>query len=242
MLDKNSIDPVSQRGSLHTIGMLGETSLHAELIAWYAKAGDLFEVPVEGYWIDILRGDLLIEVQTRSFTSIKSKLLSLLPRHKVHLIYPLPIEKWIVRQPSASGAITRRKSPLRGGYENAFRELIRFPQLVPHPNFTLEILRTREEEFWLEDGKGSWRRRGWSIVDRRLLEVVESLVLADPQDFLHFLPPDMPASFTNQELAVAIKQPVKLAQKMTYCLKAMGILKQNGRRGRSYLYSIQEAK
>jgi hypothetical protein len=222
--------------------MLGETSLHAELIAWYAKPGDLFEVPVDGDWIDILRGDLLIEVQTRSFTSIKNKLLSLLTLHRVRLIYPLPVEKWIVRQPAGGAAATRRKSPLRGGYENAFRELIRFPQLIAHPNLTLEILRTREEEIWREDGKGSWRRRGWSIAGRRLLGVVESLVLANPHDFLVFLPPDMPASFTNQELANAIKRPIKLAQKMTYCLKAMGILEQNGRRGRAYLYSIQEAR
>jgi hypothetical protein len=239
--DTNSTGSIIPRGKLNGIGVLGESSLHASLIAWYAQAGDLFEVPVDGYLIDILRGDLLIEVQTRRFAAIKSKLSHLLINQNVRLVYPLPYEKWIVRLPAEGKAAIRRKSPLHGGFENLFRELIRFPQLIAHPNFSLEILRTREEECWREDGKGSWRRKGWSIADRRLLEVIDSLVLADPQDFLRFIPPDISASFTNQELALALKKPAKLAQKMTYCLKAMGVLEQTGRRGRSNLYTIREA-
>jgi hypothetical protein len=220
--------------------MLGESSLHASLIEWYARPGDLFEVPVDGYLIDILRGDLLIEVQTRHFTALKSKLRHLLPHHRLRLVYPLPTEKWIIRLPADGQAARRHKSPLRGGDEKVFRELIRFPQLIAHPNFSLEIVRTREEEYWREDGKGSWRRQGWSIADRRLLGVVDLLTLAQPQDFRRFLPPDLPDSFTNRDLARALKQPVRSIQKMTYCLNAMGVLEQTGKRGNSNLYTLKK--
>ena len=49
------------------IGTLNEGSLHAALKLWYADPGDLVEHPVDGYVIDLVRDDLLIEVQTGGF-------------------------------------------------------------------------------------------------------------------------------------------------------------------------------
>ncbi len=54
---------------MNTIGSLNEKSLHAALKAWCLQPGDQTEVPVDGYIIDIVRGDLLIEVQTRNFST-----------------------------------------------------------------------------------------------------------------------------------------------------------------------------
>ena len=79
------------------IGLLNEKPLHASLKAWYAQPGDRFEVPVGGFVIDIVRDDVLLEIQTGSFASIKSKLAKLLESHQIRLIYPIAEEKWIVR-------------------------------------------------------------------------------------------------------------------------------------------------
>ena len=49
------------------IGLLNEKPLHASLKQWYARPGDRFEVAVDGFVIDIVRDDLLIEIQTRNF-------------------------------------------------------------------------------------------------------------------------------------------------------------------------------
>src|SRR6185503_11946586 len=68
------------------IGLLNEKPLHASLKQWYARPGDQFEVPVGGFVIDIVRDDLLIEIQTRNFSSIKSKLNKLAHSHRVRLI------------------------------------------------------------------------------------------------------------------------------------------------------------
>lgn len=43
-------------------------------------------LPVDGYIIDIVRGDLLIEVQTRNFSALKAKLLTLTAKCPVRLI------------------------------------------------------------------------------------------------------------------------------------------------------------
>lgn len=69
------------------IGILRERPLHASLKHWYAQAGDRFEVPVDGYVIDLVRGDLLIEIQTRGFAPMKRKVTDLLARgHPVRIV------------------------------------------------------------------------------------------------------------------------------------------------------------
>ena len=48
------------------IGLLNEKELHASLKQWYARPGDRFEIPVDGFVIDIVRDDLLIEIDLAS--------------------------------------------------------------------------------------------------------------------------------------------------------------------------------
>src|SRR6185295_18613276 len=93
------------------IGLLNEKPLHASLKQWYARPGDRFEVPVDGFVIDIVRDNLLIEIQTRNLSAISSKLSRLTQTHQVRLIYPIVKEKWIVRSGSAcSGASNSSES------------------------------------------------------------------------------------------------------------------------------------
>jgi hypothetical protein len=224
------------------IGSLNETTLHADLKRWYAQPGDRLETKVDGYVVDIVREDLLIEIQTRNFSQCKRKLHKLTERHPVRLIYPIPQEKWIVRL-AADGEtrLSRRKSPRRGRLEQLFAELVRLPGLIAHPNFSLEVVFIQMEEIQLDDGRGSWRRKGRSIQDRRLLEVVSQREFLTPEDFLALLPPGLPALFTTRDLARALAQPRYVAQKMAYCLSRMGVLVQAGKRGNYYLYGIAPA-
>jgi hypothetical protein len=56
------------------IGLLNEKPLHASLKEWYSQPQDQFEVAVDGFVIDIVRDDLLLEIQTANLASVKSKL------------------------------------------------------------------------------------------------------------------------------------------------------------------------
>lgn len=166
------------------IGLLNEGSLHSQLKTFYARPGDLCEQNVDGFVIDIVRGNLLIEIQTSSFSKIKRKLLVLLKKHKVRLVYPIPREKWIVYiDPATSEEIRKRKSPKKGKAMNIFGELVRIPGLIKRRGFQIEILYTREKEMRCNDGKGSWRRRGVSIIERQLLKVDESEVFKQKKIF-----------------------------------------------------------
>lgn len=215
-----------------------ETSLHVELKKIYA-GGDpsRMEVSLDGYLIDAVIGDLLIEIQTGNFTALKPKLHKLLAHYPVRVVHPIALEKWIVKLPAESNLpVSRRKSPKRGRVEEIFRELVRIHPWVRNPNFSLEILLTREEEIRRDDGRGSWRRNGWSIEDRRLLDIADSVLFTCPEDYLNLLPQDLDERFTSRELAKAGKYPRYLAQKTLYCLYHLNLVERVARRGRAYVY------
>jgi hypothetical protein len=214
------------------VGTLKETALHAALKAWYARPGDEAEVALEGFFIDLRRGRHLIEIQTRHFSAIQRKLRQLVERHPVRLVHPIARETWIVRVDRRGHALSRRKSPRRGRAEALFLELVSFPDLVAHPNFTLEILMTQEEEWRAPD-----RRRSSRVCDRRLLAVTEQIVFETPADFQRCLPADLPP-FTSRELAQALDVPLYLAQKMTYCLRRMEVVRTAGKRRGAWLYEL----
>lgn len=219
------------------IGLLNEKPLHASLKAWYARPGDRFEVAVDGYVIDIVRDGLLLEIQTAGFTAIKSKLASLLRSHRVRLVHPIAREKWIVRLANGDGRAARRKSPRRGRVEDVFWEMVRIPELPAHRNFSLEVLMIMEDEVRRHEQGKSWRRRGWVVEERRLLDVVDRKVFARPADWLGLLP-EAVEPFTASDLAEARAMPLALAQKMAYTLRQARLVKVIGKRGRSTLYAV----
>lgn len=219
-----------------SIGTLGERSLHAALKEWYGRASDRFEAEVEGYIIDIVRGRQLIEIQTRHLYAMQAKFKRLLPYHSLHVIHPIHREKWIVRQSVAGEPISRRQSPKKGQIANIFYELVRIHPWLTHANLTVEAVLTQEEEILRDDGQGSWRRRGWSVHDRRLLAVVAQRHFTGLADYCAILPHDLPTPFTNNDLAAALNCRSNLAQKITYTLRHIGGLEQVGKQGRSHLY------
>lgn len=223
----------------HLIGTLGERSLHSTLKKWYAQPGDQLEKEVDGFHIDIVRGSLLIEIQTTNFSSIKSKLNKLAEKHPIRLIFPIAQEKWIVRL-AADGKtrLGRRKSPKKGNLYHLFGELVSIPDLIKSKNFSLEVLLIQEEEVRCNDGTGSWRRKGLRIMDRSLIEILSQHLFKKPSDFKTLIPSELPEPYSTKELAEGIDQPRWLAQKMAYCLRHMGVIDVVGKNGNSFLYTL----
>ncbi len=221
------------------IGTLNESSLHQSLKMWYSLEGDMTEQKIDGYYIDILRGDQLIEIQTSNFYSIKVKLRKLLKSHKLHLVYPIPEKKYILKVDKRTGEVlSRRKSPKTGRILDLFDELIRIPDLINHKNFTLEVLIIDLDEIRCDDGKGSWRRKGVSIVDRELTEVKKSFKFNDKHDFIDILNYKPIDQFTNKDFAKKHKIPVYKARKINYTLRKMELLIQVGKKRNEIIHKI----
>ena len=99
---------------------MSEKALHLALKQWYAQPDDRFEVPVDGFVIDIVRDNLLVEIQTGNFAAIKRKVKTLVKDHPLRLVYPIPKDKWIVRlaKDGSGDVLGRRKSPKHGAVEH----------------------------------------------------------------------------------------------------------------------------
>jgi hypothetical protein len=218
-----------------SIGTLREQQLHAGLKQWLAQPGDTFEQKVDGYYIDIVRDDLLIEVQTGSFLKLKNKLNKLLANHRVLLVHPVAATKWIVRKTKRGRKLTRRKSPKRGRIEDIFSELLYIPEIAVHPNFQLRVLLVEQEDIWKDDGRGSWRRKHWSVSDKVLVDVVGGAEFRRLDDYLALIPGNLKVPFTHRQLAEALKAPIWVSTRMSYCLRKMGALEIQGKNGRSML-------
>ena len=125
---------------------LREGSLHAALKARYAAivSGARVEAAVDGFVVDVAGQDELVEIQTGSFASASRKLNRLVASHHVVLVYPIPIEKWLVRVDTDGVVLRRRRSPKRGLALDLFDELVHIPTLIAHPDFRVELPLIRE--------------------------------------------------------------------------------------------------
>ena len=217
------------------IGTLSEKGLHADIKDFLVQPGDKIECPVDGFVADILRDDLLIEIQTQNFGAMRKKLTHLLGYYPVHLVHPIAVERIIIWQDAEGKVIKKRKSPKKGRAINIFEELVYIRDLVMHPNLTFEILMTREEVIRRQDPKRK-KWKGWYVYDRGLVEVVDRIVLGSFKDFKNLLPDDLPTPFTNKELAEMLECTTRHAGSITYTLRRMGVIREVGKRGNAILY------
>jgi len=221
------------------IGILREKPLHASLKRWCTQSGDQVEAAVDGYVVDVVRGDLLIEIQTRGFSGIRPKLTALLASgHRIRLVHPIAVDRWIVKADAAGNILSRRRSPRHGIPADLVTELVSFPDLLAHPCFEVEVLMTVEEEWRRHDPERSWRRHGWTTVERRLLDVLDSHTIAGPADLAALLPAVLPECFTSADLALRLTRPRRTAQQLAYCLRKLGAVEAVGARGRAVEYRL----
>jgi hypothetical protein len=220
------------------IGALNEQPLHAGLKAAYSQPGDRLEAPVGPYIVDILRGALIIEIQTRNVAAVRRKLIALVEGHDVLLIVPIAIRTSVIRLGDGGIESASRLSPRRGAVTDAFDELVSIARLIGHPRFALELALVRVEEVRRPDARRGWRRHGWVTDHRRLAEVVEVVRIASARDLAALLPQGMPDEFTTADLASALGRPRPLAQRMAYCLAMSGAVRSVGKTGNAIRYVV----
>lgn len=222
---------------MNRIGCLNEQPLHAALKRQYAGAVGRVEVKIDNFVVDVCVNGAIIEIQTGNFSSIKTKISQLISGNNLMLVYPIAAEKWLLKYPEGeSGKTLTRKSPKRGRKEEIFSELVSFPELLCSERFSLEIAMIREQEVRVFTGEKPWRKNGWVTVERQLMEILETHTYHKPSDLLTLLHTGLHETFTTGDIARESNIPRRLAQKMAYCLRNMGVIEQIGKEGRSNLY------
>ena len=218
------------------IGVLRETPLHASIKAWYTEPGDEVEVAFERFVIDIVRDDLLIEIQTRALRSMRSKLDALLDAHRFRIVHPIATARTIVKIDDGGEVVSRRRSPKRGRAEDIFSELVSMPTLIDHPNLAIDLPLISEDEVRQRHDTKGRRRGGWTVVSRSLTEVHDVIRIESGNDLGAMLPDSLEDGFTTAELAETHGVPRRLAQQMTYCLRHLGQIRITDKRGNALVY------
>lgn len=214
-----------------------ETTLHRQLKEHYGGEAACCEVRLGGYRIDAVVNGQLIEVQSAPLGAIRDKVRTLVEQHDVLVIKPLAARKTLIKLKKKNGpVVSTRASPRRETVCDLFIELVNFVPLFPHPRLTLDVLLTEQEEHRVPTKRRRRRGKDYRVLDRRLVNVVETYRFRTADDILALLPAELPTAFTTADLARLLNIPRWLAQKMAYCLRRMETIEVVGVSQRSRLY------
>lgn len=225
----------------HGIGMQSEKTLHAVLKNYIDADEDHQEIPVDNYIADIYHDGTITEIQTAGMGAMRAKLACFLRQYPVRIVYPIPAEKWIIWiDPETGEPVKRNRSPLRGSFFHAFKELYRIRPFLVEENLSLELLLIDLDEYRLLDGWSRDKKRGSHRYERIPLRLRDRLVLTCPQDYMQLVPQDLAEPFTSADFAEAVRFRKKGISTVLLLLTEMGVVERVGKKGRYYLYRVTQ--
>ena len=221
------------------IGTLGEKTIHAVLKNYYAPDCEMQEIPIENFVADIFTGTEIIEIQTRSFNVMRRKLDTFLKQYPVTIVHPIPCIKWVSWIDEETGeASPKRKSPKKGNPYQAFVELYKIRPFLKNENLHFKFALIDMEEYRLLNGWSRDKKRGSERFDRIPLEFVEEVCIDRREDYMQFVPFDLPEPFTSREFAKCAKIPMRLANVVLLILTDLSVVTRVGKQGNCYLYEL----
>jgi hypothetical protein len=219
------------------IGTERESSLHRALKFRYAGAAERTEASLGGYVCDgISEAGEILEIQTGSFGPLKRKAPELSALGVVRIVHPIIVSSRIELYDGEGVLLSRRKSPRKGTIWDLFKALLYAPELPLNPNIRIELVLVDIRERRIRDGRGSWRRRGISVVDRELTACHGSLPLHGIGDYGCFIPFPEHEEFTVKLLGDRARISPAIARKTLYVLTKLGVTERIGKEGNAFRY------
>lgn len=193
----------------HSIGVLGEKSLHAVLKWYYEPDGSRHEIKVGEHIADIVGENGIIEIQTRGLSHLKPKLTALLDLCRVTVVHPIIVSKRIISVSDSTGeVISIRRSPRRGTIYSEMRELYALRELLAHKNLTLKLPMLTADEYRTFGVKTNRRKKqrtkkGEYISDIIPTDIIDEITLSQSPDYAILIPDGLPETFGVIEFADA---------------------------------------
>ena len=94
------------------------------------------------------------------------------------------------------------------------------------------------EEYRLLNGWSRDKKKGSTRFDRIPTALVEEVEINCIQDYMQFVPYDLPEQFTTKDFAKAAHIQTSLAQVTLNILYHMGVVERVGKQGKAYLYEV----
>lgn len=244
-MDKQNFKIAIQKATSNTtkngIGTLSEKTLHSVLKYYYQPYDGNHEVKIGSYFVDIICEDGVIEIQTGNFYKLKKKLILLLEVTNVTVVFPIAQIKWIYWIDNQSGEVTKkRKSPKSGTPFDILYELYWIKDIIVNDNLNFIITMLEIDEYRKLDGWSNDKKKGSTKVDKIPSDIISEIEIRTKNDYLYLLPNDLKKEFTAKELAEKTKTTIRKTQCSIQILKHIGVIKQVGKKGRAFLYSLCE--
>ncbi len=221
------------------IGTFKESSLHKTLKSRYAGKSGKREVEKGSYICDAVRENgEIVEVQTGSFGPLKEKVPDLALYNTVRIVHPIIVSKTIALYDEDNNLIRKRKSPRKGTPWDLFKALLYAPELAARKNIIIELVPIDIIEIRKDDGKGSWRRKGVSVIDKTVSAWHKPIELKTQKDYQFFIPFSDDETFTSSDLAKKAGISPALAAKTLYTLTKTGLVSRIEKKGRSWVYTL----
>ncbi len=239
------------------INTLNETPLHRTLKTLYQveNPGSITETPVGPYIADILCPDgSIIEIQTTSVSHLLEKCVHYMEnKHKVTVVYPLPVQKFIETYSPGGELVRRKKSPKKLNIYGVFKELTGIHSILLNRNFTLHVLEVtiseqrRQTEAPVQSSNGRRRfLKDWVKYGKKLEEISTRHIFHGKKTYKKLLPKGLSPTFTIRELCGKIREnginvkenDVRL---MIWIYLRLGIVTVEGKAGRAILYRLCQA-
>lgn len=216
------------------IGTYGEKNLHREL-KWYLEpTGACHEAPVGKYIADIKTEAGITEIQTQSFYKLRNKLTEFLSDNTVILVYPLAHEKLIQVVDMESGEILRtRRSPRKGSFYDAFREIYQIKNYLKDVNLILRLILIDVTERRSENA-GRWKR--YKKIDTAINSFYDEIIICGVKDYAKLIPPALGGRFTSAAYADAAGINLRNAQTALNVLTHVGAVTRVGKQRNNWLY------
>ncbi len=225
----------------HGIGTLAEKTVHAILKNYYAPNEDFHEVPIENYVADIYIDGRIIEIQTRNFNTMRGKLETFLKQYPVTIVYPVPNVKQLIWIDEETGELSKkRRSPVKGNIYAIFKELYKIKLFLKNPNLHLRLVLLDMEEYRLLNGWSKDKKKGSTRYDRIPTALVDEITIDCLQDYLQFLPYDLPEEFTTADFAKKVKITRAVSQVTLNLLHHVGVVERVDKQGNAYVYRVVE--
>ena len=222
-----------------------ETSLHRDLKKLYGGDDEQFEVPLGAHRIDVVSDGRLVEIQLASLTAIRDKVRVLVENHRVVVVKPIIVRKTLVKRIDKGGPILeRRKSPKQGSIFDLFDELVHFTRVFPHRRLTLEVPLIEIEE-WRYPGHGRrrrWRQNDFQVEDQKLVAVGQTYRFQTAADLARLVACPLPRRFHTAHLAESLGVDRWIAQRIAYCLRETGAVREVGKQGNARLYELARVR
>lgn len=220
------------------IGTLSEKSMHAVLKRYFEPDESRHEISVGGFVADIVNENGIIEIQSRSLHGMNKKLDAFLQCCNVTVVFPIVDTKRILWTDKDTGEVKISKCGQRKKKLSfALHEIYYLRKYLENPRFSICLLHLEADDYRIQLNKSKSRKN--CICDRFPTKLKEQFVIEKYEDFLHFLPDNLPYRFTTSDVANAARMPLDCAQSLMYYLYSGGIAQRVGKDKNSYLYELK---